>query len=78
MKFSRVLIAGTVLLAAACTNMTPEQQGTVTGGLLGAGAGAGFAAITGGDAGVGAALGGVAGAVAGNMKGANEQRRGYY
>ena len=27
---------------AACTNMTKEQQGTVTGGLMGAAAGAGL------------------------------------
>ncbi|WP_312995036.1 hypothetical protein, partial [Achromobacter animicus] len=46
---------------AACTNMTKEQQGTVTGGLMGAAAGAGIAAIAGGSAWTGAAIGGAAG-----------------
>ena len=41
---------------AACTNMTKEQQGTVTGGLMGAAAGAGIAAIAGGSAWTGAAI----------------------
>ena len=32
-----------------CTNMTPQQQGTVTGTAIGAAAGAGIAAIAGGS-----------------------------
>lgn len=52
-----------------CTNMTPTQQGTVSGGLIGAAGGAGIAAIAGGDAGVGAAVGALVGGAAGYMEG---------
>ncbi len=59
--------------SVACTNMNPEQQGTVTGAGLGAAAGAGIAAIAGGNGWTGAAIGAVAGGVAGNMKGREQQ-----
>jgi osmotically inducible lipoprotein OsmB len=62
-----------LMLAAAgligCTNMTPQQQGTVSGAAIGAAAGAGIAAISGGSGWTGAAIGAVAGGVVGNMKG---------
>lgn len=62
-----------LILAAAgligCTNMTPQQQGTVSGAAIGAAAGAGIAAISGGSGWTGAAIGAVAGGVVGNMKG---------
>ena len=38
-----------VPLLAACTTMTPQQQGTVSGAAIGAAAGAGIAAIAGGS-----------------------------
>jgi uncharacterized protein YcfJ len=64
----------TALLAAGCTNMTPEQQGTTSGAAIGALAGAGIAAIAGGSGWTGAAVGAVAGGVAGNIK-ANRQQQ---
>ena len=70
---SGVVLAGLLLVGAGCTNMTAEQQGAMSGGLMGAAASAGFAAITGGDDGVGAAIGPVAAGVAGAIKGKNEQ-----
>jgi osmotically inducible lipoprotein OsmB len=59
--------------AAGCTNMTPQQQGTLSGAGIGAAAGAGIAAISGGNAWTGAAIGGVAGGIAGNIKGNRQQ-----
>jgi uncharacterized protein YcfJ len=64
-----------VASVAACTGMTPQQQGTVSGAAIGAAAGAGIAAIAGGSGWTGAAIGAVAGGVAGNIKGRNEQQR---
>ena len=57
----------------SCTNMTPQQQGTVTGAAIGAAAGAGIAAIAGGSGWTGAAIGAVAGGVVGNIKGSKQQ-----
>jgi uncharacterized protein YcfJ len=57
----------------ACTSMTPQQQGTVTGAAIGAAAGAGIAAISGGSGWTGAAIGAVAGGVVGNIKGSKQQ-----
>lgn len=56
------------LALGACSNMTPTQQSTVSGGAIGAGVGAAGAAVTGGSAAAGAALGGAAGAAAGYIK----------
>ena len=53
----------------ACTSMTPEQQGTVSGAAIGAAAGAGIAAIAGGSGWTGAAVGAVAGSAAGKGTG---------
>jgi osmotically inducible lipoprotein OsmB len=67
----------TAVAAAAvvigCTNMTPQQQGTLSGAGIGAASGAGIAAISGGNAWTGAAIGGVAGGVAGNIRGSRVQ-----
>ncbi|MGF6637222.1 YMGG-like glycine zipper-containing protein [Paraburkholderia guartelaensis] len=63
---------GTLVAAIGCTDMTPRQQGTVSGGAIGAAGGAGIAAIAGGDAWTGAIIGGAAGAVAGNMRGGHQ------
>ncbi|WP_026868772.1 hypothetical protein [Inquilinus limosus] len=56
------------LLAAGCTNMNREAQGTLSGGALGAAGGVGLAALTGGSLLAGGVIGGAAGAVAGNLK----------
>jgi osmotically inducible lipoprotein OsmB len=65
-----VAVAATVI---GCTNMTPQQQGTMSGAGIGAASGAGIAAISGGNAWTGAAIGGVAGGIAGNIKGGRQQ-----
>lgn len=69
------LWVGVVAMAGVvgCTNMTPQQQGTMSGAAIGAGAGAGIAAISGGNAWTGAAIGGIGGAVAGNIRGGKVQ-----
>lgn len=65
-----ILVAPIVI---GCTNMTPQQQGTLSGAGIGAAGGAGIAAISGGNAWTGAAIGGVAGGVAGNIRGSRQQ-----
>lgn len=72
-KLAYPFLALALASSAACTNMSPEQQGTVTGAGLGAATGAGIAAISGGDGWTGAAIGAVAGGVAGNMRGREQQ-----
>ena len=67
-----VTTAAAIALVAACTNMTPQQQGTLSGAGIGAAAGAGIAAISGGNAWTGAAIGGVAGGIAGNIHGSRQ------
>lgn len=70
MKRLAYLIVALVLVSAVgCTNMTKEQQGTLTGAGIGAAAGAGIAAIAGGSGWTGAAIGAVAGGVVGNIEG---------
>ena len=59
-------------LLGACTNMTPQQQGTMSGAAVGAVAGAGIAAISGGSGWTGAAIGAVTGGVVGNIKGSKQ------
>lgn len=54
--------------AVGCTNMSQEEQGTVTGAAIGTAAGAGIGALA-GNAGVGALIGAAAGTVVGNIKG---------
>jgi hypothetical protein len=66
-----------VTLLVGCTNMTPQQQGTMSGAAIGAAAGAGIAAIAGGDGWTGAAIGGIAGGIAGNIKGGRQQQQGW-
>ena len=63
------------LSAAACTSMTPKQQGTASGAAIGAVAGAGIVALTGGSAWTGAAVGAVAGGVAGHIKADREEEQ---
>jgi len=68
-KITYPLLAMALGSSVACTNMSGEQQGTVTGAGIGAAAGAGIAAISGGNGWTGAAIGAVAGGVIGNIKG---------
>lgn len=66
------VLAAAIVVSAGCTNMSSEQQGTLTGAGIGAAAGAGIAALAGGNGWTGAAIGAVAGGVAGNIKGRND------
>ena len=61
--------------SVGCTNMTSEQQGTLSGATIGALGGAAIAEIAGGSGWTGAAIGAVAGGVAGNVKADREQQR---
>lgn len=72
-KTGLALATAVALTVIGCTNMTPREQGTVSGAAIGAAAGAGIAAISGGNGWTGAAIGGVIGATAGNIKGKNQQ-----
>jgi hypothetical protein len=74
MKHIRLIVAiAAVAGMIGCTDMTPQQQGTLSGAGIGAASGAGIAAISGGNAWTGAAIGGTAGAIAGNIRGSNQQ-----
>jgi osmotically inducible lipoprotein OsmB len=66
--FTISLLAMALLGSVACTDMTREQQGTLSGAGIGAAAGAGIAALSGGSGWTGAAIGAVAGGIAGNIK----------
>ena len=66
--FTISLLAMALLGSVACTDMTREQQGTLSGAGIGAAAGAGIAAMSGGSGWTGAAIGAVAGGIAGNIK----------
>lgn len=63
---------GTLVAVFGCTDMTPRQQGTMSGSAIGPAGGAGIAVIAGGDAWTGAIIGGVAGGVAGNIHGGRQ------
>jgi osmotically inducible lipoprotein OsmB len=67
-----------ILLFAAmtgCAHMTPQQQRTLSGGAIGAGAGAALGAVVGGSPAAGAAIGGAVGAAAGALW--NDLQRGF-
>ena len=74
-KIAYPFIAVVLGSSMACTNMSSEQQGTVTGAGIGAAAGAGIAAIAGGNGWTGAAVGAAAGAVVGNIRGREADQR---
>jgi hypothetical protein len=65
--FTISLLAMMLIGSVGCTNMTREQQGTLSGAGVGAAAGAGIAALSGGSGWTGAAIGAVAGGIAGNI-----------
>jgi len=71
-KLALVLALITPLAFAGCSNMSRQQQATVSGGAIGAAAGAGVAAIAGGDAVIGALGGAAVGAVAGAVSERNK------
>ena len=75
-KLTYPLMAIMLGSSVACTNMSNQEQGTVTGGAIGAVVGGGIAAATGGNGWTGAAIGAVAGGVIGNIKG-KEADQGY-
>jgi osmotically inducible lipoprotein OsmB len=56
-----------------CTNMSPTEQGAVSGGVIGAGAGAGIGLLTGGNLVTGALIGGAIGAIGGGLYGNSEE-----
>ena len=68
-KLTYLIVAIMLSSTVACTNMSNEEQGTLTGGAIGAVVGAGIANATGGNGWTGAAVGAIAGGVVGNMKG---------
>jgi hypothetical protein len=72
-KFGLIASIVLAMVVIGCTNMTPQQQGTLSGAGIGAAGGAGIAAISGGNAWTGAAIGGVAGGIAGNIRGSRQQ-----
>ncbi|RWU21132.1 hypothetical protein DM813_18190 [Pseudomonas alkylphenolica] len=68
-RFLAFTAALTVASLVGCTNMSSQQQGTLSGAAIGAAAGAGIAAISGGSGWTGAALGAAAGGVVGHIRG---------
>jgi len=67
-KIKYLIIAASIILPIlGCTNMSKTQQGTLSGGAIGAGAGLGIAALSGGNLWVGTAVGAGAGALTGYM-----------
>ena len=74
-NFTYPLLAIALGSSVACTNMSGEQQGTLTGAGIGAVAGAGIAAIAGGNGWTGAAVGAVAGGIIGNIEGKKSDNR---
>ena len=68
-KFTFPLMAIILGSSVACTNMSNQDQGTMTGAAIGAAAGAGISALSGGNGWTGAAIGAVAGGVVGNIRG---------
>ena len=73
MKRGTIVAMALAASLLGCTTMTPQEQGTVSGAVIGAAAGAGIAAISGGSGWTGAAIGAVAGGVVGNIKGGKQQ-----
>lgn len=74
MKRTAMAIAAAGFLAtAACTNLSPTEEGALSGGAIGAGVGAAAGAITGGSATTGAVVGGAIGAAGGGYMGCREE-----
>jgi len=69
-KYSLIVIA--LASTVGCTNMSNEEQGTLTGAGIGAAAGAAISSLSGGSGWTGAVVGAVAGGVIGNIKARDE------
>lgn len=69
-----LLCALPMVLLIGCTNMTPEEQGVLSGSALGAVGGAALGALS-GHAGEGAMIGAGIGAMGGAMQSSNNQPR---
>ncbi|MBS0287426.1 MAG: hypothetical protein JSR17_09025 [Proteobacteria bacterium] len=75
MKIVSTLLCGLSLaLLVGCTNMTPEEQGVLSGSALGAVGGAALGSLS-GHAGEGAMIGAGIGALGGAMQSTNNQPR---
>ncbi len=74
-KIGYLVLIPALALGVGCANMTPTEQGTLSGAAIGALGGAAIGGLTGGDAGVGAVIGGAAGAVVGNIYGRDREQR---
>lgn len=76
MKLIKTILVSLVVLGVltGCANMTPQQQRTLSGGAIGAGAGAALGAITGHSIAGGAAIGAAAGAVGGYIYDQSKRR----
>ena len=76
MKTVKMLVVIIVLvgLIGGCANMTHQQQRTLSGGAIGAGAGAALGAVTGHSIIGGAAIGAAAGAVGGYIYDQSKRR----
>ncbi len=68
-----LLCALPLVLLIGCTNMTPEEQGVLSGSALGAVGGAALGALS-GHAGEGAMIGAGIGAMGGAMQSTNNQQ----
>jgi outer membrane lipoprotein SlyB len=68
-KYSLIVI--TLASTVGCTNMSNEEQGTLTGAGIGAAAGAAISSLSGGSGWTGAAVGAIAGGVIGNIRSKN-------
>jgi hypothetical protein len=63
LKCSRIVLM--ICSVCGCAGMTPTEQSTLSGGVIGSAVGVGAAAVLGGPLPVGAAAGAAAGAVGG-------------
>ncbi len=74
MKKIVVICLISLVLASGCSNMSRQQQATLSGSAMGAAAGAGIAVIAGGAVGWGALAGAGAGALAGAVLSQENER----
>lgn len=77
MKMIRILVVLVLaVVMLGCVGMSSRQQGTLSGGAIGAGGGALLGGLSGGRPAVGAVLGGAAGALTGYILGDQSEQRG--
>ena len=68
-KVTYCLVAMALASTAACSNMSNQEQETLTGAGIGAAPGAAIVSLFGGSGWSGAAIGAVAGGITGNIRG---------